>query len=179
MTTTPAVTRKIVEGCAEIGFTPSFIGSYFSFHRKIIDEAPALKPLFERQWKTSGPFARWGEDLPGMAAMLGAITRYAPDQEPEPLFLHGWIQAAIVAEILKRADAKGDLTRAGMLEAFETINEVDLGGLSPTLRYAEKPFRRPPTQETRMFRVSPDNPNHPDMLDPITGFYVGATAAAR
>jgi ABC-type branched-subunit amino acid transport system substrate-binding protein len=179
MTTTPVVTRKIVEGCAEIGFTPSFIGTYFSFHRKIIDENPALKPLFERQWKTSGPFARWGEDVPGMQAMLDAITRYAPDQKPEPLFLQGWIQAAIVAEILERADAMDNLTRAGVLQAFETIGEVDLAGLSATLAYGEDQVGRPPSQQTRMFRISADAANHPDMLDPITGFYVGATAAAR
>ncbi|MGH8836904.1 MAG: ABC transporter substrate-binding protein [Actinomycetes bacterium] len=177
MTTTPAVTGKIVEGCAEIGFTPTFIGTFFSFHRHLIADNPALKPLFEQHWKTSAPFARWGEDEPGMKAMLDAIARYSPEQKPEPLFLHGWIQAAIVAEILKRADTMDNLTRAGVLKAFETMADVDLRGLSPVLSYGQGPARRPPSRQTRMFETSVDDPSYPDMLKPITEFYVGETAA--
>jgi ABC-type branched-subunit amino acid transport system substrate-binding protein len=176
MTTTSRVTGKIVEGCAQVGFAPNFIGSYFSFHPEIIRENPALKPLFEKGWKTSGAFAHWGEGVPGMKKMLDAILRYAPDQQPDPFFIHGWIQAGIVAEILKRADEAGDLTRPGMIKALEGMPDVDVGGLSPRLAYGGEALGRPPSRKTRMFETSVDDPRYPDMLKPITEFFVGETA---
>ena len=170
------VTGKIVEGCAKIGFTPHFIGNSFSFEPQIITENPALKPLFQKGWKTSGAFAHWGEDVPGMKKMLDAIGRYAPDQKPDPFFVQGWIQAAVVAEILDRADAADDLTRPGLIRALDSMTDVDLGGLSPTLSYGRDHLGRPPSRQTRMFEVSADNPRYPDMLKPITQFYTGETA---
>lgn len=179
MTTTSRVTAQIVEGCARVGFAPTFIGTYFSFNPQITADNLALKRLFAERYKTSGPFARWGEDVPGMKAMLDAITRYAPDQKPDPFFLHGWIQADIVAEVLERAAETNNLNRPGMLKALESMPDVDLGGLSPTLSYGRDAGGRPPSQQTRMFDIAVDDPGYPDMLRPITEFYVGQTAAAR
>src|SRR3989337_1519282 len=102
------------------------MGSYFSFQPQIIADNPALKPLFAKSLKTSGPFARWGEDVPGMKAMLAAISRYTPEQKPDPFFLHGWIQSATVAEVLKHADETDNLTRPGVLRALESMPDVDL-----------------------------------------------------
>ena len=179
MTTTSRVTAKIIEGCAGIGFAPNFIGTYFSFHPQIMADNPALKPLFAKSYKASGAFARWGEDGPGMKAMLDAITRYAPEQKPDPFFLHGWIQAGIVAEVLKRAEETNNLSRPGVLKALEGMPDVELDGLSPTLSYGREARGRPPSRQTRMFDISMDDPRYPDMLRPITEFYVGETAAAR
>ena len=179
LTTTARVTAKIIEGCAKVGFAPSFIGTYFSFHPQIIADNPALKPLFAARYQASGPFARWGEDVPGMKAMLDAITRYAPEQKPDPFFLHGWIQAGIVAEVLERTAETSNLNRQGILNALESMPHVDLGGLSPTLSYGRDTGGRPPSQQTRMFEIAVDDPGYPDMLKPITEFYVGDTAAAR
>ncbi len=170
------VTGKIVEGCAEIGFAPRFIGNTFSFDPQIITENPALKPVFERGWKTSGAFAHWGEDVPGMKKMLDAIGRYAPDQKPDPFFVQGWIQAGVVAEMLARADAADDLTRPGLIRALDSMAEVDLGGLSPSLSYGRDHLGRPPSRQTRIFEIAADNPRYPDMLKPITQFYTGETA---
>jgi ABC-type branched-subunit amino acid transport system substrate-binding protein len=179
MTSTPRVTAEIIKGCAGIGFTPSFLGSYFSFHPQIIADNPALKPLVAKSLKTSGPFARWGEAVPGMKAMLDAISRYAPEQTPDPLFLHGWIQAGIVAEVLKQAAEMDNLTRPGILNALESMPAVELGGLSPSLLYGREARGRPPSQQTRMFDIYVDHPKYPDMLKPITEFYIGETAVAR
>jgi ABC-type branched-subunit amino acid transport system substrate-binding protein len=176
ITASARVAGKIVEGCAKIGFTPGFIGNTFSFDPQIIVENPALKPLFEKGWKTSGAFAHWGEDVPGMKKMLDAISRYAPDQKPDPFFVHGWIQAGIVAEILTRADAHDDLTRPGLKRALDSMADVDLGGLSPGLFYGGDTFGGPPSRQTRIFETSVDDPRYPDMLKPITEFYVGTTA---
>jgi ABC-type branched-subunit amino acid transport system substrate-binding protein len=176
MATTPRATAKIVEGCADIGFTPRFIGNTFSFDPQIIIDNPKLKPLFENGWKTSGAFAHWGEDVPGMKKMLDAIRRYAPDQKPDPFFVQGWIQADIVAKILKRADAADDLTRPGTVSALHTMVDVETGGLSPNLSYGGEVLGQPPSRQTRMFETAADDPRYPDMLKPITEFYTGATA---
>lgn len=176
MATASGVTGKIVEGCAKIGFAPRFIGNTFSFDPQIITENPALKPVFEKGWKTSGAFAHWGEDVPGMKRMLDAIKRYAPDQKPDPFFVQGWIQAGLVAEILVRADAANDLTRPGLIRALDSMADVDLGGLSPSLSYGRDHLGRPPSRQTRIFEIAADNPRYPDMLKPITQFYTGETA---
>lgn len=90
MATQSRFTGKIVGACANIGFLPDFVGNYFSFNPQIIADNPVLKPLFEKHWKTSGPYAHWGEDVPGMKRMLEAVGRYAPDQKPDPFFVQGW-----------------------------------------------------------------------------------------
>ena len=177
MATPSRVTAKIVEGCADIGLTPRFIGNTFSFDPQIIIDNPKLKPLFENGWKTSGAFAHWGEDVPGMNKMLDAVRRYAPDQKPDPFFVQGWIQAGIVAEILSRADAADDLTRPGTVRALRTMADVELGGLSPRLSYGRESLGQPPSRQTRMFEAAVDDPRYPDMLKPITEFYTGATAS--
>jgi ABC-type branched-subunit amino acid transport system substrate-binding protein len=176
MATTWRATAKIVEGCADIGFTPRFIGNTFSFDPQIVIDNPQMKPLFEKGWKTSGAFAHWGEDVPGMKTMLDAIRRYAPDQKPDPFFVQGWIQAVIMAEILKRADAADDLTRGGAARALHTMTDVEMGGLSSNLSYGGEVLGQPPSSQTRMFETAVDDPRYPDMLKPITEFYTGATA---
>jgi ABC-type branched-subunit amino acid transport system substrate-binding protein len=176
MTGTSRAAGAIVEGCAEIGYTPSFIGSYFTFRSQMIADNPTRTPLFAKGWKTSGPYAHWGEDVPGMKEMLEAIKRYAPDQTPEHLFLQGWIQARIVTEILKRADDGNDLTRSGIVEALEGMGELELGGLSPGLSFGRASIGQPPTRHTRMFETAVDDPRYPDMLKPITQYYSGETA---
>jgi ABC-type branched-subunit amino acid transport system substrate-binding protein len=170
-------TARIIQSFADVGVLPTFIGSHFSFKPQIIAENPALKPLFENHVKTSGPFAHWGEDVPGMKKMLDAIGRYAPDQTPEPLFVQGWVQAEIVAEILKRADGTNDLTRPGIIKALESMRDVDFGGLSAPLSYGPERLGQPPTRQTRMFEISVDEP-FPDMLKPFTPFSTGPTAEA-
>ncbi len=175
MATTSRATAKIVEGCANIGFAPRFIGNTFAFDPQIIIDNPALKPVFEKAWKTSGAFAHWGEDVPGMKSMLDAVGRYAPDQKPDPFFVQGWIQGGIVAEILKRADAGDDLTRPGLIRALDSMTDVDLGGLIPRLSFGQDHLGRPPSRQTRIFETAVDNPRYPDMLKPITDFYPGGT----
>lgn len=176
MATASRVTGKIVEECARIGFAPRFIGNTFSFDPQIIAENPSLQPLFQKGWNTSGAYAHWGEDVPGMETMLDAVRRYAPDQKPDPFFVQGWVQARVVAEILQRADAADDLTRPGLIRALHSMGDVDLGGLSPRLSYGKDHLGRPPSRHTRIFDVSADTRRYPDMLKPITRFYTGKTA---
>lgn len=169
MATQSRFTGRFLEACVKLGALPNFIGSHFSFNPRIIAENPTLSPVFEQHWKTSGPFAHWGEDVPGMTKMLDAIARYAPDQQPDPLFIQGWIQAEIVTEILRRADTKNDLTRSGVIKAYESLRDVGIGGLSARISFDSARSGEPPARRTRMFEISPDE-RHPDMLKPITGF---------
>lgn len=167
-------TARIVQSCASIGYLPTFIGTTFAFKPQILADNPALKPVFANHWKTSGAFAHWGEGVPGMTRMLDAVGRYAPDQKPDPLFTQGWIQAEIVAEILKRAAAVNDLTRPGVIKALESMRDFDPGGLSARLSYG---LDEPTTRQTRMFETTVDDPRYPDMLKPITPFFAGRSAA--
>jgi len=176
MATAPRITGKLLEGCAAIGFVPRFVGNSFSFNPQIITENPALKPVFQQAWKTSGAFAHWGEETPGMRKMLDALGRYAPDQKPDPFFVQGWIQARLVAEILTRADAAKDLTRPGLIRALDGMADVELDGLSPGLSYGRDHLGRPPSRQTRIFEMSADTARYPDMLKPVTPFYTGETA---
>jgi hypothetical protein len=112
-----------------------------------------------------------------MKKMLDATARYAPDQKPESLFVQGWIQAEIIAEILKRADRANDLTRSGVIKALESMRDVDLGGLSAPLSFGPEHLGQRPTRQTRMFEVSVEE-RFPDMLKPFTPFSAGPTADA-
>jgi hypothetical protein len=55
--------------------------------------------------------------------------------------------------ILRKAIENGDLTRAGILKAKESLGTVDLGGLAPNVSYSSQPG--PPTRKSLITRIDP------------------------
>lgn len=75
-------------------------------------------------------------DLPAVALYNKSLKKYFPQAQPNFISLEGFVDAIVFVEGLKRAGQ--DLTREGLIEAFESIQDLDLG-LGPQVRLSYAP----------------------------------------
>jgi branched-chain amino acid transport system substrate-binding protein len=64
-------------------------------------------------------------DLPTVALYHKALKKYFPEAQPNFVSLEGFVDAIVLVEGLKRAGR--DLTREKLIEAIESIRDLDLG----------------------------------------------------
>src|SRR6266700_3049404 len=131
---------------------------------------PALVPLLSKAWIVSQG-AAWGDtSKPGMKALLDDVAKYAPDQKPDGFFEFGYTESKITYAILKKAIENNDLTRDGLLTAFDSLKNVDLGGLLPPVTYGTAPNDRVPTRDNIVYAIDPTQPTSIRALsDDFTG----------
>ncbi len=77
-----------------------------------------------------------------------------PAQQADGYFEFGYTEALIVTAILQKAAADGDLTRDGLLKAFNSLTDVDLGQLYPDVHYGSTPNQRVPFATTSCTRLT-------------------------
>lgn len=158
LTTLPLVTATIVGTAAKLGYFPQFILQSPGWANGLL-AVPALKPLLTRLWVV-GQGATWGDtSKPGMAQMLQDVAAYAPNQKPDGYFQFGYTESQITYAILKKAMANNDITRDGLFAAFNSLSNVDLGGLYPSVTYGASPDQRVPTRDSVVFQVDPTQLN--------------------
>src|SRR5260370_17955197 len=97
-----------------------------------------------------------------MKQMLADVAKYAPDQKPDGFFEFGYTESKITYAILKQAFANNDITRDGLLKAFESLKNVDLGGLLPNVNYGSSsdPNARVPSRDSAAYQIDPTQPTH-------------------
>jgi ABC-type branched-subunit amino acid transport system substrate-binding protein len=66
--------------------------------------------------------------------LLDKYTEAYPDANPSLGVPVGWGMSTLMKEVLDAACENGDLTRAGVVEAFDGLEEVDTGGLVVPIR---------------------------------------------
>jgi ABC-type branched-subunit amino acid transport system substrate-binding protein len=158
LTTLPLVTATIVGTAAKLGYFPQFILQSPGWANGLL-AVPALKPLLTRLWVV-GQGATWGDSSkPGMAQMLQDVATYAPNQKPDGYFQFGYTESQITYAILKKAMANNDITRDGLFTAFNSLSNVNLGGLYPSVTYGSSPDQRVPTRDSVVFQIDPTQPN--------------------
>jgi ABC-type branched-subunit amino acid transport system substrate-binding protein len=100
----------------------------------------------------------WGDtSVPGMKQMLADVDKYKPGQKPDIYFAFGYSQAWTVSQILAKAVADGDLSRAGIKKAMEEVGTLKFEGLSGDYKYGPAADRVPPKVST-VFEVNASSP---------------------
>jgi len=174
LTTLPTVTAKIIATGHALGYDPQWILQSPAYSPLLLG-VPALVPLLSKAWVVSQG-ASWGDtSQPGMKQMLDDVTKYAPDQKPDGFFEFGYSESKITYAILKKAIESNDITRAGLLTAFESLKNVDLGGLLPPVNYGTSPNDRVPTRDSVVFAV---DPSQPATVKSLSGDFTGTAAKA-
>jgi ABC-type branched-subunit amino acid transport system substrate-binding protein len=173
LTTTPTISAKIIGTGAALGYTPRWIMQSPGFSQLLL-AVPTLAPLLESTVWVVGQGAAWGDtSKPGMVEMLAAQAKYHPEQKPDGYFEFGYTEAKITVAILKKAYDLGDLTRDGLLKAFASIQQVDLGGLYPPATYGSTPDQRVPTRDNSIYAIDHTSPGG---VKDISGDFVGSAA---
>jgi ABC-type branched-subunit amino acid transport system substrate-binding protein len=69
------------------------------------------------------------ETAEGMEGLVAAHDKYTPDTTPVWLYTNGYSSALVLTQVIERAIENGDLSRAGMMTAFNSLDELDYKGL--------------------------------------------------
>lgn len=172
LTTLPTVTAKIIATGHALGYDPQWILQSPAYSPLLLG-VPALVPLLSRAWVVNQG-ASWGDtSQPGMKQMLDDVSKYAADQKPDGFFEFGYTESKITYAILKKAIENNDITRAGLLTAFVSLKNVDLGGLLPPVTYGTSPNDRVPTRDSVVFAI---DPSQPASIRSLSGDFTGSAA---
>jgi ABC-type branched-subunit amino acid transport system substrate-binding protein len=172
LTAIPTATAGIVATAYKLGYNPQWILQSPAFAQALL-AVPGLGALLKHDWLVSQG-ATWGDtSQPGMAQMMSDVQKYAPDQKPDGFFQFGYTESKITYEILKKALDNNDITRDGLLTAFESLHNVDLGGLLPPVTYGSSPNERVPTRDNIVFAIDPTQPTG---IKPLSSDFTGGAA---
>ncbi len=175
LTAVPAAAAGIIATAAALGYTPQWILQSPAFATQLM-AVPGLSELLAAHAWVVGQGALWGDTTqPGMVEMLKDIQQYDPSQGPNAFFEFGFAESIVTDAILTKAIQDGDLSRAGLLKAFNSLGSVDVGGLLPTLHYGSAANQRVPSRDNRIFAISPTNVGN---VMPLTPDFTGAAAQA-
>ncbi len=157
LTTTPTATAGIIATAYKLGYNPQWILQSPAFALALLS-VPGLSALMSHAWLVSQG-ANWGDtSVPGMAQMMSDVQKYVPDQKPDGYFEFGYTESKITYAILKKALDNNDITRDGLFTAFESLHNVDLGGLLPPVTYGSSPNQRVPSRDSVIFAIDPKQP---------------------
>jgi len=90
------------------------------------------------------------ENDPGVVELRKLVEKYEPKARPESVFIWAWTNNLVLMEGLKRAGR--DLTREGLVDALETVKNLDTGGLIGPITYG--PNDRNGTSSARMSKAN-------------------------
>jgi ABC-type branched-subunit amino acid transport system substrate-binding protein len=150
LTTTPAQTASAVGVAAASGYGATFLGSNPAFSPALL-RSPAKSALEQRLLVTTS-IAPFSSIDPGPSYVRDAFLAKYPDQLKTAFVMYGYAQGEIMANILATACKNKALTRAGLLRAFQSLQDVRTSGLVPALDYS-KPGQIPSRQ---VYLVRPD-----------------------
>jgi ABC-type branched-subunit amino acid transport system substrate-binding protein len=157
----PSAAGPILGTAAAAGYAPRWIGLSPVWIGAFLDSPELTAYMSQTLWVVTDAACEWGdvsEGCEGMAEMLENLERFAPDQEPDYYYAFGYTQARIVHQILEQAIANDNLTRSGVREAFESLRDVDMGGLLNPISYGPDCEDKIPATGSNILRVDPENP---------------------
>lgn len=128
LTVAPTETAQIVGGAAAQGYTGRFIGNSPSWNPALL-ASPAADALSAFYWQ-AGPWGPWDTDSAGHNAMREAITATGVETGNDG-YTSGWAWSYPLLAALEAAHESGDLTRAGVRAAVESLTDVDYEGMLP------------------------------------------------
>lgn len=176
LTAIPTIAAGIIGTAAQLGYTPQWIMQSPAFATGLLSVSPAFTGLLQATTWVVGQGATWGDtSKPGMQEMLNDVAKYAPGQQPDGYFEYGYSEAKVVYAILKKAADNGDLTRAGLLNAFDSLTDINMGGLLPDIHYGASPNDRVPSRDSQIYAIDPTQPGD---VKAISVDFTGSAAEA-
>jgi ABC-type branched-subunit amino acid transport system substrate-binding protein len=143
LTATPTDVGSALGKAAELNFAPKWLGQSPTWIGAFIDSP--LLPYLEANyvWVSEGP--EYGDDsVPGMSELLRIQETYAPDQAPDIYFNFGYVESKSVHQVLEAAVENGDLSHEGIIEAMNSLDDLQFEGLFGDYGWGAPEDRNPP-----------------------------------
>ena len=156
LTSTPTDTGSALGKAAELGFAPRWMAQSPTWIELFVDSSllPYLQENFK--WVSEGP--EYGdESVTGMSELLRIQETYAPDQAPDIYFNFGYNESKAVHQVLEQAVEMGDVSHDGIVEAMNSIDELEFDGLLGEYGWGAPDDRNPPRANS-IFEVDPNKP---------------------
>lgn len=170
LTTTPAQTASAVSVAQANGLGMSFVGSNPTFSPSLLT-GPGADAL-EGTYEVVQSFAPYTSDGEGPAAVRDAFDAEFAGETPTAYVFYGYAQAEVMAQILDTACDNGALTREGMLEAIESLGEIDTDGLVAPLDFSE-----PGQPAAHEVVIAKPDPNVEGGLSEVEGLFASPLAS--
>jgi ABC-type branched-subunit amino acid transport system substrate-binding protein len=151
LSTSPGQTALAVAAAAALGWEVPFLVNAVGFDPAILKSLAAQAVM--KQVQVVSPIAPYDTDAAGPKAVAKAFEARYPDVEPNGAVNHAYVVAMAFTAVLQKACADKDLTRDGMLRAFQDTDGVETSGLTGQLRFSVA--GRPST--TQSYLAHPDD----------------------
>jgi ABC-type branched-subunit amino acid transport system substrate-binding protein len=156
LTSTPTDTGAALGKAAELGFAPRWMAQSPTWIGQFVESE--LLPYLEANftWVAEGP--EYGdESVPGMSELIRIQETYTPDQEPDVYFNFGYNESRAVHQVLEQAVEMGDLSHEGIVEAMNSIEEMEFDGVLGEYGWGGPDDRNPPRANS-IFEVDAAKP---------------------
>jgi ABC-type branched-subunit amino acid transport system substrate-binding protein len=150
LTDSPTQTASVANVAKGSGYQVTMFGNNPAFASAVLN-GPA-KDYLEQNFYLASSYAPFASTDPGPAKLAADYTKAHPSDSPNSAVDFGYGQANIYRQILDKACANGDMTRDGMLAAFQSLSHVDTNGVIAALDYS-KPGQ-PPSKQAYIAQAS-------------------------
>jgi ABC-type branched-subunit amino acid transport system substrate-binding protein len=133
VTTTPSTFSEVYGATLQQGFEAKWSGSGPTYNPAFL--VSPIADAIQRDWYGTYYMQPWGGDSAGMALTMQLVEASGADIPPNDYVGLGVIEAMIVHTALEAAYASGDMTRAGVLAAIRSLDNVDFQGAAPAENY--------------------------------------------
>jgi len=169
LVTGPSETATIVGTAAAGGHAKPFIGAGPSWNAALL-ASPAAAAFEAGIYFNSAPWGSWATDTAGHEAMRAMAD--AAGAPASNFVSAGWVEQYPLKAALEAAVAAGDITRAGLAAAANSLGEVDFEGMVETVAdYGANPI-------VTSSVVGAVDTAAPDGITIVAGPFTGPTAAA-
>ena len=165
LASTPTATGTILGTAAALAYAPQFIGLSPSWAGALTGTAEKPSPILgfmqKQFWVVTDAQCAWGDvkaGCEGMKELIDNHKKFGGDQAPDYYFIFGYTQARVVHQILEKAVEMGDLTRAGVVKAFESLKNVNMGGLLNQISYGSECKDKIPATGSTIWKIDPAQP---------------------
>jgi ABC-type branched-subunit amino acid transport system substrate-binding protein len=133
VTTTPGTFAQVYGGALAQGFEAKWSGAGPTYNPAFLGSP--IADGIQRDWYGTFYAQPWGGDSAGNALVRDLFAEKAPDAPATDYYGLGFTEAMVVHAALLKAYENGDMTRAGVLAAIKSLDDVDLMGLGPNENY--------------------------------------------
>jgi ABC-type branched-subunit amino acid transport system substrate-binding protein len=136
-TINPTTLAEILGGAYAQGLRAIWSGNSPTWNFQLL--ATDLGPIADEVYHHSTYTALWGAiDSPGMTEMIEGMRAKRPEAPLSDVYIISWTEGYATQAVLEQAAANGDMTRAGVVAAFNEV-EVDMKGLAPDQSWFGEP----------------------------------------
>lgn len=170
LTTTPTQAASAASAMEAAGYDAPILGQGPTWAPELLDTA-AAKALRDHYHSVGGALVP-SADEPAVRQFVEDYKDAYPDAPVDQGATFGFSAAAALAEVIKEACARGDLTRQGLVDAFRSKGNLKTDMLPP-LDYTER--GQSPTDQVYVFRASEDALGGQEIVS--EGLYEGKDAS--